>query len=92
MIYEPDINLAHGLEESETNGYVDIDNIPPWDTWVAYIYEEKVNYLLSWVPAEFAQLVSDGIKVSPEACILWLDETDFALRSLLYGAGLFGAP
>src|SRR5262245_2725740 len=27
LLYEPDINLAHGLEEGATSGYVDIDNI-----------------------------------------------------------------
>ena len=48
LVYEPDTNLAHGLEELETNGFVDIDNIPPWDTWIVSIYEPAdVNYLLS---------------------------------------------
>jgi hypothetical protein len=53
LIYEPDFNLAHGLEELETMGFVDLENTPPWDTWVAYVYEQKQNYLLSWVPRDF---------------------------------------
>jgi hypothetical protein len=85
LIYEPDINLSHGLEEDETDGYVDVDNIPPWDTWVAYLYEPTGNYLLSWVPAAFVELVSAGIHVSPEVCIQWLGTTDFELRSHLRG-------
>ena len=91
MIYEPDINLAHGLEESETRGYVDIDNIPPWDTWVDYIYEANANYLLAWVPGLFVALVTEGITVSPEKCIRWLDDTDFELRDVLKRCGVAAA-
>lgn len=89
LIYEPDINLAHGLEEGETNGYVDIDNIPPWDTWVAYIYEGESNYLLSWVPPQFVALVTSGIQVSPEECFRWLDRTEFKLKATLGEGKLF---
>ena len=79
LIYEPDVNLAHGLEELETNGFVDHDNTPPWDTWVAYIYEPNCNYLLCWVPPEFVQIVSNGISVSPEESFRWLDDADLLL-------------
>ena len=88
LIYEPDVNLAHGLEELETNGYVDVDNTPPWDTWVAYLYEGERNFLLSWTPPEFLQLVNGGIQVCPEECILWLDEQDLCWASLLHNCGL----
>ena len=83
LVYEPDINLAHGLEESETRGYVDVDNTPPWDTWIDYVHEANANYLRSWVPGPFLELVSGGIAVNPEECIRWLDDTNFELRDRL---------
>lgn len=85
------MSLAHGLEESETGGYVDVDNIPPWDTWIDYVYEANGNCLLSWVPGPFVSLVSDGIAVSPEMCFRWLDDTDFELRGWLKRLGLAAA-
>jgi hypothetical protein len=91
LIYEPDMNLAHGLEESETRGFVDIDNIPPWDTWIDYVIEAKANYLLSWVPGPLVTLVTDGIAVSPEMCFRFLDDTDFELRDRLKSCGVAAA-
>ena len=72
LVYFPDENLCHGLEESETEGFVTVDNVPPWDTWIAYIYTKEENFLLSWVPDEFVNLVNSGIEVSPEECFNWL--------------------
>jgi hypothetical protein len=88
LLYEPDINLAHGLEESETCGYVDIDNTPPWDTWIAYLYDRDKNFLLSWVPGEFISLVTAGIEVSPEESFRWLDEQTLQWTSILRDQGL----
>jgi hypothetical protein len=82
LIYKPDWNLAHGLEEAETKGFLDIDNTPPWDTWLGYVYEPAENYLLSWVPGDFVSLVSAGIDVSPEQCFQWLDREDLHLASM----------
>ena len=88
LTYQPDLNLVHGLEEMETCGYVDIDNIPPWDTWIDYICEANGNYLLCWVPAPFIPLVADGIAVNPELCFQWLDDTDFDMGDLLKRHGI----
>jgi hypothetical protein len=94
LLYEPDINLAHGLEESETCGYVDLDNTPPWDTWIAYLYDRDKkydcdrNFLLSWVPDKFISLVTAGIRVSPEVSFSWLDEQDLKWTKILKDQGL----
>ncbi len=94
-MYEPEVNLFHGLEEEETLGYVDINNIPPWDTWIAYIVEPEaeglqwVQYLLSWVPPEFIPLVGGGIDVCPDECIRWLDCEECALSHILRDRGIF---
>jgi hypothetical protein len=37
IAYSPDFNLACGVCEVETKGYFDVDNTPPWDTWVALL-------------------------------------------------------
>jgi hypothetical protein len=86
LAYFPDANLCCGAAEDETNGFFDIDNVPAWDTWVAYFAGGKrhsyTSYLISWIPPQFVELVSRGIYVNPEECIIWLADADadFALK------------
>jgi hypothetical protein len=89
LAYFPDDNLFCGTAEAESQGFFDVDNIPPYDTWVwmvrnirTFAYadgargEINVDYLVAWVPPDFVQLASAGIAVNPEACIRWLDTLD----------------
>jgi hypothetical protein len=85
LIYFPDQELADGAAEVESRGFLDVNNAPPWDTWVAFIQHEKSaqSHLISWVPPEFLPLADAGIRVNPEECILWLDDADVDLRKQL---------
>jgi hypothetical protein len=80
LVYGPDEELSDGAAEVETDGFFDVANCPPWDTWVAFMEEPppapqgRVAYLISWVPREFLDLVDRGIQVNPEQCIRWLDD------------------
>lgn len=74
LAYFPDENLACGVAEAETEGFVTVDNVPPWDTWVAYLYEaDHAAYLVSWVPRKLMPLVDSGIRANPEKCFDWAD-------------------
>jgi hypothetical protein len=88
-VYLPDDNLNDGAARVATDGFFDTDNVPPWDTWVAYFYESSgLNYLVSWIPPELIDLVDDGLNANPELCILWLDDFDCEVRTLAREAGL----
>jgi hypothetical protein len=41
------------------------------------------SYLICWIPPAFVEGVSAGIRVVPEACILWLEDTDVKARKEL---------
>jgi hypothetical protein len=86
LAYFPDDSLFCGMAEVTSLGFFDANNIPPWDTWVwlvrnvrSFTYEDGAhgemdgNYLVAWVPPEFIPLANEGMKVNPEACIMWLD-------------------
>jgi len=93
LLYFPDANLADGAAEVETGGFFDVDNVPPWDTWIGLFRDESadisfVEYLVSWVPAEFVELVERGIYANPEDCILWLADSHVALAGTLRSRGL----
>ncbi|MDQ3713836.1 MAG: hypothetical protein M3388_16675 [Acidobacteriota bacterium] len=93
LAYFPDVNLFCGASEDETNGFFDVDNVPAWDTWVAYFEEGRSNdcyasYLISWIPPQFVELVSKGIYVNPEECIVWLADANVNFAQKLRSEGL----
>jgi hypothetical protein len=89
LAYFPEDNLADGAAQTGSEGFFDVDNIPPYDTWVwmvrnvrAFDYRDggkgelEANYLVAWVPPDFVALASAGVDANPEECILWLDTLD----------------
>jgi hypothetical protein len=83
LVYFPDLDLADGAAEVESGGYFDVNNAPPWDTWIAMVLDAGDNakspYLVSWVPQEFLGAAQRGIDVNPEQCILWIEDADVHL-------------
>jgi hypothetical protein len=67
LLYTPDDNLADGAARYASQGFFDDDNVPPWDTWVAF----SQGALLTWVPPQLLQLAQSGIDANPECCIRW---------------------
>ena len=86
IAYSPDFNLACGVSEVETKGYFDVNNTPPWDTWVALLDAPNAEHwessLIAWVPPIFVPLVQAGIKVIPESCVLWLEDCPSSLQQV----------
>jgi hypothetical protein len=77
LAYFPDLNLCDGFAEVQSSGYLDRDNCPPWESWVALLVDPRADdyhrrVLVSWVPAVFVPLVAAGIEANPEECISWL--------------------
>lgn len=89
LAYFPDDNLADGYAEEVSKGYFDVDNIPPYDTWVWMVEQVKnmtwsdgtsgpmpANFLVAWVPPAFLEIANEGVRANPEECVAWLDELD----------------
>jgi len=84
--FMPDQNMTDGMAEEDSYGFFDVTNVPPWDTWVAYVEESpSCNYLVCWVPRRLIGVATAGINVNAEGCIAWLDDTNFLLRQQLAG-------
>jgi hypothetical protein len=77
------------MAEAVSEGFFDVNNIPPCDTWVWMVRnirtfkyadgeqgETEANYLVSWVPPDFIPLATRGVEANPEECIRWLDTLD----------------
>ena len=58
-----------GAAKYSSNGFFDVNNVPPWDIWVAF----SEQTLVSWVPPMLLELAQKGIDANPEGCIRWAD-------------------
>jgi hypothetical protein len=89
LIYFPDADLADGAADVQSNGFFDVHNVPPWDTWIALAddgCEADVSfrqYIVAWVPPSLVRFAAAGIEVNPEECIAWLDQSKVGARAEL---------
>ncbi len=86
LAFLPEETLSDGAAEQESDGFFDVDNVPPWDLWVALLrFEDEIQtplttwprgtlVLVSWIPKALQPLCDWAIEVNPEACITWLDQ------------------
>lgn len=65
-----------GASEAESQGFFDIYDIAPRDTWVA-LHKDDVggDVIVCWVPPVLHEAAQGGIAVSCVDCIGWLEET-----------------
>lgn len=70
LVYFPHENLADGAADFSSNGFYDVNNVPPWDIWVSF----SDGALISWVPLGLIEVAHMGIDVNPEECIRWFGQ------------------
>lgn len=68
--FRPQDSLFHASSPPISQGFIDEDEIAPWDTWI----EAVGGHVLTWVPAAFVSHVGDAILVNPEECIRWASD------------------
>lgn len=71
LIYLPRHAGSVGRAQEVSESYLDSRDVPPWDTWVAWVEESEREYLISWVPPEAMGLVTAGMAVA-EHSLMWL--------------------
>lgn len=102
LCYAPYENLAEGVEEQETQGYFDLEAVPPWDTWICFVDEPSRlharpqgqdswynPFLISWVPPDLVSIVEEGGRnTSTTYALAWADELDSAFFAQLRAANV----
>jgi hypothetical protein len=50
LVFKPDDTLEDGAAEVGSQGFFDVSNVPPWDSWVDYIIEsaEQQSHIGQW--------------------------------------------
>jgi len=94
MVYFPDAELFDGAAEAASNGFFDVHNVPPWDTWIGLFCDQvRTNssydiHLAAYVPESLVKIASDGIEANPEESIVWLRNSNTILRNRFRERGL----
>ena len=78
--FRPQDSLFHGSSAPVSNGYIDENEIAPWDTWITSIN----GLVLTWVPNRFVSMVGDAIMLNPEECIRWAENWRFSAVDKLH--------
>lgn len=89
LTFETNITTICGGPVAESNGFVDIYDIPPIDTWFYlknnYVHKsdqrnhECTLVLFCWIPKAYENLVQSAIDVEILDSYRWLDENDHEL-------------
>lgn len=77
LLFIPERLASPGIAESETRGYFDLEDEPPWDTWAFMMAVPKQRSviarfllgeyppsgaLVAWVPPALLELVTEGVE------------------------------
>jgi hypothetical protein len=67
VAFQPGETLSDGAADAVTAGFFDLNNTPPWDTWVGF----REGTLYAWIPQALEIVVQEAIEVNPEQCLKW---------------------
>ena len=92
LVWERDLTIDDGLGEFVTKGYLDMSDMPPWDTWVAYVSPDddemaKAGYLISFVPSAFVPWVGEAVEGNVYGALYWLAGTSLLVSRILSDTG-----
>lgn len=79
--------------ESESRGFVDVEDIPGWDTW----FHAEGGATYCWVPPQFIELANNAVQGVFDPILRWADEISPAelgpvIHQLLTEAGNIRKP
>lgn len=64
--------VEDGASEVVSYGFIDVQDAPPWDTWVDLVEGRSgTKYLLSWVPQSMTEYVDKAIEANCASCLAW---------------------
>ena len=74
-ILKTDINsLWDGVSEYESEGIIDVYDLPPIDTWFYLASYHQSMILFSWIPSEYVEEVQAAIEVNALDLLEWYEE------------------
>lgn len=78
LVVDWESSLFDGAVTPETEGFIDDDCMPGWDSWLALAdvpSSHGKKCLICWIPEELSEKVNFGIEVDAASCMSWLSVT-----------------
>jgi uncharacterized protein (TIGR02996 family) len=93
VAFEPDLSLFDGAAEAESDGYFDVNSMPPSEFWVLMVDDwgratESKSYLLAFVPDWLYRQAVSGMRVDAACCINFASEIEAPFIQMLRWEGL----
>jgi hypothetical protein len=85
LLYSPFLAGGDGLAEANSHGFFDIDDCPPWDTFLTFMkaratvivgnfqLQARHDGILCWIPNRAVELAQAGINVTPAGSLSWVE-------------------
>jgi hypothetical protein len=85
LLYDPFYAGGDGLAEVNSEGFFDIDDCPPWDTFVTFVeagstavlgnfeFRTQRDGILCWIPRRAVSFAQAGINVTPLPSLSWVE-------------------
>lgn len=80
LCFYPELSLKDAVAYVASDGFIDQDDCPPWDTWLFYSNEDIERYhddeyscLYSWIPERFVNQVDKAISEDTYDCLVWAE-------------------
>ena len=75
LVFDPAKSLFDGAGQVASNGYLDRNYVPPWDTWLMTLPPEPQLgtgvLVVCWVPEWATDFAAGGMAVDAAACLSW---------------------
>ena len=78
LVAEVDTTITDGASETESEGFIDIYDCPPIDTWFYNTQNSTGRVFYAWIPEKLVELTQKAIEVNMLECFIW--EEDFVLK------------
>ncbi|MGH2350498.1 MAG: hypothetical protein ACRDI2_00180 [Chloroflexota bacterium] len=82
LLPSPQGSVWDGASEAESHGFIDIDDAPPWDTWIGILADPNASAplyaqsIVNWVPPDYVAAVDAAIRVNPVENLAWATELE----------------
>ncbi|WP_159018060.1 hypothetical protein [Algibacter sp. L3A6] len=71
LVSEYKCSVTDGASEAESQGLIDIYDLPPIDTW--FYLNIKEGLLFSWIPEKYIDLINNAVLVNCVDILQWMD-------------------
>jgi hypothetical protein len=76
LLFRPAYSLFDGAATPASDGFINDEYFPPWDTWLTMVRWSPTGYgnlgLLTWVPHCVVARVNEAMVVDPGSCLCWV--------------------